>query len=56
MGGDNFYWTGTPLLDLYLKHEYLGENSEISIKDTGKDDGKFETKNENLIRKYRWLE
>ena len=21
MGGDNFYWQGTPLLPLYLKHE-----------------------------------
>ena len=57
MGGDNFYWNGTPLLDLYLKHKNLGKNSETSIKDAGKDAGwilkkvlkkddrKFETKN-----------
>jgi len=28
MGDDNFYWNGTPLLDMYLKQKYLGENSE----------------------------
>ena len=61
MGGDNFYWNGTPLLDMYLKQKYLGKNSETSIKDAGKDAGwilkkddrKFEIKKENLIRKYR---
>ena len=39
MGGGNFYWNGTPLLDLYLKQKNLGGNSEISIEDAGKDAG-----------------
>ena len=30
MGGNNFYWNRTPLLDLYLNHENLGKNSETS--------------------------
>lgn len=33
IGGDNFYWNGTPLLELYLKHENFGKNSKTSIKD-----------------------
>ncbi|EGQ9561703.1 TPA: hypothetical protein GRI74_24300 [Vibrio parahaemolyticus] len=64
MGGDNFYWQGTPLISLYEKHEAKG--SDDPVKDAGKDAGwllksvigsdrrQFDTKKEDLIRKYRW--
>lgn len=67
MGGDNFYWEGTPLLVLYEKHENKGKNSESAVKDAGKDSGwllkkvivddkrSFETKYEGFNRKYRWI-
>lgn len=67
MGGDNYYWQGTPLLPLYEKHENKGKGWESSVKDAGKDSGwllkrvisddkrTFETKKEELIRKYRWI-
>lgn len=67
MGGDNYYWQGTPLLPLYEKHENKGKDWESSVKDAGKDSGwllksvisadkrTFETKKEELIRKYRWI-
>jgi hypothetical protein len=64
MGGDNYYWQGTPLLPLYLKHE---GNASDPVKEAGKDGGwllksvissdkrLFETKKEALIRQYRWI-
>lgn len=67
MGGENYYWEGTPLLVLYTKHENKGKNSETAVKDAGKDSGwilkrvtnndqrQFETKKEELIRKYKWV-
>lgn len=67
MGGDNFYWAGTPLLPLYDEHERKGKSSEDAIRDAGKDCGwilkkvifddkrSFETKKEDLIRKYKWI-
>jgi len=66
MGGDNFYWEGTPLYELFQKHINLGKNADDAIGAAGKDSGwilkkvivndkrKFETKKEELIRKYRW--
>lgn len=66
MGGDNYYWQGTPLIALYEKHEDLGKDDPVG--DAGKDGGwilkkvikdddrKFETKTEEMIRKYRWLD
>ena len=39
MGGDNYYWEGTPLLVLYLKHENKGKDWELAVKDAGKDSG-----------------
>ena len=65
MGGDNFYWEGTPLMRLYKKHK--GVSSE-SISAAGKDAGwllksvvssdkrNYESKHESLIRKYRWVD
>ncbi|PJJ07332.1 hypothetical protein CLU83_0494 [Flavobacterium sp. 1] len=66
LGGDNFLWQGSPLYALYEKQIKLGKNNENRVKDAGKDSGwllkkvvhtdkrKFETKKEDLIRKYRW--
>ena len=67
MGGDNYYWQGTPLLPLYEKHTSKGKDWEAAVKDAGKDSGwllksviandkrRFDTKKEELIRKYRWV-
>lgn len=67
MGGDNYYWQGTPLLPLYEKHANKDKDWESSVKDAGKDSGwllkkvitedkrTFETIKEELIRKYRWV-
>ncbi|ADJ28768.1 hypothetical protein [Nitrosococcus watsonii] len=64
MGEDNYYWEGTPLLPLYIKHE--GANDD-PVKEAGKDAGwllkevvandkrVFDTKKESLIRHYRWV-
>jgi hypothetical protein len=67
MGGENYFWEGTPLLVLYTKHESKGKSWESAVKDAGKDSGwilirvinqdqrKFKTKKEELIRKYKWI-
>jgi len=67
MGGENYYWQGTPLIVLYKKHENKGKHWESAVKDAGKDSGwilkkvidsderNFETVKEELIRKYRWI-
>lgn len=66
LGGDNYYWQGTPLIVLFEKHKGLGKNDQKSIKDAGKDAGwllkkvisedkrTFDTKTEQRIRKYSW--
>lgn len=66
MGGENYYWEGTPLMALYEKHITNGKNSPDAVESAGKDSGwmlkktiiedkrEFETKKEDLIRKYRW--
>jgi hypothetical protein len=66
MGGDNYYWEGTPLLELYNKHINKGKDWEEAVAAAGKDSGwllkrvinddkrRFNTKTEELIRKYRW--
>ena len=65
MGGDNYYWEGTPMYKLYEKHNDLGKDEPVA--EAGKDGGwllkkvinndqrQFETKKEELIRKYRWI-
>jgi len=65
MGGDNFYWQGTPLISLYIKHK---DTSTDPVKDAGKDAGWilktvidedkrfFITKIEARIRQYQWTE
>ncbi len=66
MGGDNFHWQGTPLIALYEKQCNAGVPSSEAIVQAGKESGwllksvisrdtrSFETKEEELIRKYRW--
>jgi hypothetical protein len=68
MGGDNYYWIGTPLQVLYDKHENKGKDRDSSVKDAGKDSGwllkkvlkndrrTFDSKNEALIQNYIWIE
>jgi hypothetical protein len=65
MGGDNYYWQGTPLLTLYTKHEKINDNP---VKEAGKDAGwllklalnndkrTFDAKKEALIKHYRWAD
>lgn len=64
MRGENYHWGGTPLIDIFYKHE---NNSDDPVKEAGKDCGwllkkvinddkrNFEAKKENMIRKYRWV-
>jgi hypothetical protein len=64
MGGDNYFWQGTPLIVLYLKHE--GHASD-PVKNAGQDAGwilkgviaddrrSFDTREEGLVRQYRWI-
>ncbi|HCL57855.1 MAG TPA: hypothetical protein DHW82_12730 [Spirochaetia bacterium] len=64
-GGDNFYWNGTPLYSLYDKQ--LQKKTKDPVDEAGKDIGwllkkvlledkrVFNTKKENMIRKYLWI-
>jgi len=64
MGGENYYWQGTPLMPLYTKHKDNG--SENPVNQAGIDAGwllksvvfndlrVFETKKEFRKRIYRW--
>ena len=66
MGGDNYYWNETPLISLYNKHVSEGKNSpeEYAGRDAGwllkrviiNDSRKFETKKEEMTRKYKWID
>ena len=67
MGGENYFWQGTPMLVLYAKHEAKTQDWEAAVAEAGKDAGWllkkaisddtriFETKKEELIRKYKWI-
>jgi len=64
MGGDNYYWDGTPLYELFLKHK---DDADDPIQEAGKDSGwllkkiinddkrLFDTKKEDFIRQYKWI-
>ena len=68
MGGDNYNWAGTPLLPLYTSQINAGAPQEAAVAQAGRDSGwllkkviaddarPFETKTEDLTRKYRWLQ
>ena len=66
MSGTNYFWNGTPLIELYKKHINLGKTEEDSVKAAGKDCGwllkkviqndkrSFDSRNHGFIREYRW--
>lgn len=66
MGGDNFFWEGTPLIVLYDKHCNMGKTSDEAVKAAAIDSGwilkrvieddkrMFHTKKEELVRMYKW--
>jgi hypothetical protein len=68
MGGENFYWEGTPLIALYEKHIALGKNSDDAVAEAGKDMGwilklvlhedkrTFETCDAGMANGYKWTE
>ena len=59
MGGANFYWEGTPLIALYEMYKdetAAGQAAGRLLKFViDKDKRHFETKKEELIRKYKWI-
>ena len=64
MGGDNTYWSGTPLISIYDKHSNLTDEQafEAAAKDAGwllkhvtvKDSRIFDTMKAGLVRQYKW--
>jgi hypothetical protein len=64
MGGDNYDWDGTPLIDLYEKYRGANDAVERAGKDGGwllkrviSDDPRiFETRKAEMIRQYRWIQ
>ena len=66
MGGENFYWEGTPLMALYEKHIALGKSSKDSVAEAGKDFGWilklvlhedkriFESYDIDIVKGYKW--
>jgi hypothetical protein len=67
MGGENFYWDGTPLQALFQKHIDKGKTADDAIKAAGIDSGwllktvirndnrDFELIHQELINKYLWV-
>ncbi len=63
MGGDNFFWRGTPLIALWNKHNGRAADP---VKEAAKDAGwllkkvidtdrrMFESKEKGLVKQYRW--
>ncbi|HHT53138.1 MAG TPA: hypothetical protein GX007_08205 [Bacteroidales bacterium] len=58
LGGDNFFWQGTPMFALYEKSENVdqaGKDAGWLLKEVLSEDKRsFETKREGLVRQYRW--
>ncbi len=67
MGGENYYWQGTPLFVLFEKQTKKGKAGDKAVSAAARDGGwllkkvihsdirEFDTKIEELIRKYRWV-
>lgn len=67
MGGENFEWSGTPLIALYEKHVSQGKDVNASIDAAGRDLGwllktvlaedkrTFEATQRALVAAYRWV-
>lgn len=65
MGGENYYWSGTPIHLLYDKHK---GRQDDPVKEAGKDAGwmlkavisedkrLFKTEKKKLTRHYRWID
>ncbi len=66
MGGDNYYWNGTPLIELYNKHIKEGKEGKDAVEAAGRDSGwllkkviskdkrTFDTKKDQMVRMYKW--
>lgn len=66
MGGENYFWNGTPLIRLWEKHTNRGLSDDDAVAAAARDGGwllksvidqdrrPFETREEALIRQYRW--
>lgn len=67
MGGENFFWEGTPLIVLYKKHIALGKTNESAIEDAAKDLGwivksvlsrdkrTYAVEKAGLVNGYKWV-
>lgn len=67
VGGENYDWTGTPLIVLYEKHLNLGKNESMSKDEAGKEVGwilklvlsddnrTFEDCDMGKAKGYRWV-
>ena len=60
LGGDNFYWEGTPMYALYEKSkdvEQAGKDAGWLLKKViNKDKRSFNTRKEGRVREYCWNE
>ena len=58
LGGDNFYWQGTPMIALYEESEDFAQAAidagKLLKRVIAEDKRSFETKKEALVRQYRW--
>ncbi|MFZ1492655.1 MAG: hypothetical protein WAU60_04490 [Candidatus Competibacter denitrificans] len=67
MGGENFFWEGTPLIALYEKHIKLGKTNDSAIEDAAKDLGwivksvlardkrTYRLEKAGLVNSYTWV-
>ena len=67
MGGENFFWEGTPLIMLYEKHIALGKSYDSAIEDAAKDLGwlvksvlsndkrTYTVEKAGLVNSYAWV-
>lgn len=67
MGGENFFWHGTPLIALYDKHANAGKDDAAATEAAGRDLGwlvktvlaedkrTFEVSNNGYVNTYRWV-
>ena len=66
MGGENYFWEGTPLYVLYEKHISAGKDNDAAIKSAAQDLGwlmktvlhndkrTFEARKAGLVAQYLW--
>ena len=68
MGGDNYYWEGTPLYTLYLRRRHSGGSDVAAEKKASQDAGRllkrvlcedcraFRSKKAHLTTEYHWVQ